>query len=829
MRQSYALFLLLFSFTTLVYAQNHAAIGRSEVIQSKRNITPWENSFNPSSKNEKTYNAAPQSPGAVQVEWIPIIGNYVATDLYGNSHDIQSWLDDGKKVLISFLSEMCGYSKRYFEDETMQSLYRDYGPEGTDEMRFLMVEIVGSGETYLDGGKNPVPVVADPDRKIAEALGVTITGVPTHILICPSGYYTDIPNYLNIDFAAYIYGVSLECIEKGEEPDFEPAPTNGERIELGIDANGVGEAMNVFVNAPAEERNTIWIDANNNGVYDVGEEVTRFSIDAATAFTPTHTKINIYGKVNELKLYDEEHLIGLDVSENPLLKNIIVEYCGVKKADLRQNELLENIRFYACYDLDELLLPTTNTLYSLSPRGCNLSALDLSGTPNIYFLDCAYNQIEELDVSNLTQLGELWCQENGIKELDLSSSTFLRAVACSDNQIDELDLSHLERLTFISANHNQLSFLDFAQSPNVWYLDVRNNKIEEIRSNSHALSSVECINNNMKREQMRAFIEQLPNRNGEDPGEINIYQKFNDGNECYAEDIDIAKSKNWEVTALSGDYDIWIWKRDPFDGIDTPSGEPAPTDKNYIRITLDEQYKDKLIYLYLFDYNDNAWFDANGNGQFDQGEEFLFFASSNDKRDMGTSFYGDFDKFAFMNWYITSIEINGMPNLQMFYLEDYIYLGAPYGFDMTRSLIEQLPDRTGKEEGLLFLTDGAAASSDVQRAKSKNWVTYRRIAMFWPMFEMENFELYDGEEDTAADHLIAKNIKLYPSPAKDYLYVELLENSPAYKDYQLVNLSGTTVKSGKLYDNITKVDVSDIPAGFYFLKYEGSSHKVIVQ
>ncbi len=62
---------------------------------------------------------------------------------------------------------------------------------------------------------------------------------------------------------------------------------------------------------------------------------------------------------------------------------------------------------------------------------------------------------------------------------------------------------------------------------------------------------------------------------------------------------------------------------------------------------------------------------------------------------------------------------------------------------------------------------------------------------------------------------------VFPVPAYDYIYVAGDEN-PGNMNYSLINISGSTVISGRLPEENPAVPLSGLPAGVYFLKIEGS-------
>ncbi len=71
-----------------------------------------------------------------------------------------------------------------------------------------------------------------------------------------------------------------------------------------------------------------------------------------------------------------------------------------------------------------------------------------------------------------------------------------------------------------------------------------------------------------------------------------------------------------------------------------------------------------------------------------------------------------------------------------------------------------------------------------------------------------------------------KNISIYPNPANDFVYVNYENN--VYSNYSILiyNIEGRLLKSEKLEMTGTKLDVSDLSAGVYFVKISNYSDVV---
>lgn len=76
-----------------------------------------------------------------------IAPDFTATDINGNSWNLYSILDSGYTVIMDISATWCGPCWIYHNAGTLESVYTQYGPDGTNEMRVFFVE--GDAATTL--------------------------------------------------------------------------------------------------------------------------------------------------------------------------------------------------------------------------------------------------------------------------------------------------------------------------------------------------------------------------------------------------------------------------------------------------------------------------------------------------------------------------------------------------------------------------------------------------------------------------------------------------------------------------------------------------------
>ena len=69
-----------------------------------------------------------------------IAPDFVLTDLDGDTHHLYDYLDQGKVVFIKFFACHCPSCWAYHNTGKLEDLYQMYGPDGTDQIRVLMIE-----------------------------------------------------------------------------------------------------------------------------------------------------------------------------------------------------------------------------------------------------------------------------------------------------------------------------------------------------------------------------------------------------------------------------------------------------------------------------------------------------------------------------------------------------------------------------------------------------------------------------------------------------------------------------------------------------------------
>jgi len=191
------------------------------------------------------------------------------------------------------------------------------------------------------------------------------------------------------------------------------------------------------------------------------------------------------------------NVTALDVSNSPELTMINCAVNQFTVLDLSNNTKLTE--YYGGQNLLTALDVSNNIELTVLVCYMNyLTDLDVSNNTKLTYLCCFSNQLTTLDVSNNTELTRLECHSNPLIGIDVSNNTALTMLWCEANQLTALDVSNNTELTNLWCSQNQLTTIDVSNNTELTRLECRSNQLTVIDvSNNTELTMLVCYSNQL--------------------------------------------------------------------------------------------------------------------------------------------------------------------------------------------------------------------------------------------------------------------------------------------------------------------------------------------
>ena len=173
-------------------------------------------------------------------------------------------------------------------------------------------------------------------------------------------------------------------------------------------------------------------------------------------------------------------LTALDLSKSPELTELSCSNNKLTSLDLSANKKLQKI------------VAQTNALTTLDTRNLpelthlylwanhDLKSIDVSKNTKLEFLSVSHCKLTSLNVKNNRKLVKLYVDDNQLTALDVRSNYMLKKLGCYENQITALDLSSNVALEYLGVNDNPITELNLHPLSNLQELSCYKMKLTKL-------------------------------------------------------------------------------------------------------------------------------------------------------------------------------------------------------------------------------------------------------------------------------------------------------------------------------------------------------------
>ncbi|WP_418639134.1 DUF7619 domain-containing protein [Winogradskyella sp.] len=240
------------------------------------------------------------------------------------------------------------------------------------------------------------------------------------------------------------------------------------------------------------------VDTNDDGEIQVSEAEAVISLEVSQTNSTSLEGLNSFVNLKTFYMNLEYNISSIEINALSQLENLIIAGTDlISTLDLSGNPMLKELRLSAI-GLTSLDVSQNPNLVWFDASSNDLSEIDVSNNLLLEYLDVSLNLIENLNVSALANLASLRCNDNTISSLNILGCTSLNQLTCFTNQLTELDISENPNLQYLTCYNNQIGSLDFSLNPELVELEASTNQLTTLDfSQNPNLSKLIVAHNNL--------------------------------------------------------------------------------------------------------------------------------------------------------------------------------------------------------------------------------------------------------------------------------------------------------------------------------------------
>jgi|GEM_PF-1162593 len=265
-------------------------------------------------------------------------------------------------------------------------------------------------------------------------------------------------------------------------------------------------------------------------------------------YRATDITIKVYGAVTGFDCSKNHgNLLGLDLSKNPALTELICDENTLYDLDLSRNPAITHL-YCSKNKISKLDVSKLRRLQVLTCDNNNLDQLDLTKNPNLKILSCENNHLKSLILTQNPALESLNCDHNGLTKLDLRRNLHLHDVSCSRNMLTELDVTKNLALKDLDCGQNNLTKLNMGKNLKLCSLYCEENDLTQLTiPKTSSLVQISLYGNEFSTTDLDNIYDQLPSGSSNINSVIYLLRNHNDRNKFKVDNSNTRRlrSKNW--------------------------------------------------------------------------------------------------------------------------------------------------------------------------------------------------------------------------------------------------------------------------------------------